>query len=1120
MVTRELSVSKYTKVFRTVLESVGMSNNVIKGYDDVIDSKIPSIIDNDRLIHHLSGKTATFKNTRLVLENPSKKPAEYRENKENYLLKILTTVKLGGTEKEISLGTIPCMLGSRKCILRGKNKEELFALGECPYDPHGYFIIKNEKVVIIQEQLRNSIFLTYLQKGEAQTRMTCPCVNGTMVMEMFQDTAKGSSNNTILLNIPSFRSRPIDIFVIFYIYDIDPVRANEMILSFVPESEHLECTKIILPSFIVIKDFLRKKEKLTNRDEIKRVALDEIATSARRPNMTLKEYMKEMDQNVFPQIEGSENKMIHLAMMIAQHARFLIGKRPADNRDSWSNKRLITAGQQIKKLFAMIWEKQKEKWLEGSDINIGTFQRTELITKNFIGSMNPNRWGYAKSQVKDNIVEILRRDTEVAILNQISRVNTPSSRNMKLSSVRMVDGNQYGIICPYESPEGDTIGLVKNLACICTISLERNPDTILDYLNENFSNRLSASRENGFIYPVCINGILQCYTDEGILLANRLRKARRLQQIPHDTCVFWCQKDFQLQIYCDAERPLHPMFVVNKETGQLLIDEMNSDDIWDASLEELMRRGLIDFVDAREQEFSLLYTRATHFHTLPMEKAIKYDYCSIDPQDQFSIMATTAPKANMEQCPRISYQAGMSRQALGPYAINRNSRFDGSAFKVLRTPTRPFFELETAKCMGLNNMPTGQSLTFAFFSRPWNQEDGIELNKNTYDQDLQYWKYISFEARLSLISGKDDHEISKIPNHSRYTEKLYHAIDPISRLPRIGAYINEKDCILPKVRCDAEERDTSIYAGVGENGYVDRIYVKASAGYVDVKIRLCKLRQYTLGAKMAARYAQKGVICKHTNPLSSEMPFIIGGPNHGATVDVLANAHSIPSRMTVGELIEITASKYAAQTGEYINGSSFKLIIEGNEVDTSASVQEILNRQMAKKISKKLEERGMNGTGVERMAYHNDDGTITLIKEPINVGILYYQCLKHHAEDKVQYRGENGNLNILTHQPNQGRQKEGGLRFGEMERDAVVCHGSEALTLEKLCYVSDKYNLVLCYNCGVVPTNNTSDYSYRCKRCGGNDFCTVIIPYPIKLLTQVLGIAGINMRFDLKYKTE
>lgn len=1127
VVVGELQISKTAKVFRNMLKQIGLNNNNFRSYEDVIEKQIPTYIANTRF-RDRNGNEVGFSNVKIIREHPEKPPSYFRKYKENYMLTFYATARVGSVEKEVSLFNIPCMLGSKFCYLYGKNKQEVFEAGECPYDPFAYFIMKGEKVINLQDQLRNSLTITSTERGETRSNITCPCRNGTIVMELMQNPSQ-----VLEVKLSFYGSNTIPLLLLFYVFGYDVDEAVDMIMKFIPKEYYIPTIQVILPSVILIKntitmikaeilssvkdsDFKRKMiddPEQFERDLKKLISkkiLDDFATKATMTTLhSLEDYNKSIMESIFPQIETIPDKFNHLALMVSQHIRRLIGIRPEDNRDAWGNKRVMTPGRWLEKQFLMAWDHQVNMWTNStSDLTPNTLGRCDNVSNSFSGNMNPNRWGYSKIKTKENIIEMLHRDTEVAIYNQISRINTAINRNLKLSSVRMVDGNQVGVVCPFESPEGDSIGLIKNLTCSVLISIAQDQTNIKRIL-EDFNLEPEGN------HLVLLNGIIQGYCDDGPSLARELRRLRRQAKFASEICVFWSEKDMQVQIYTDPERLCHGVFTV--EDGELNIfnEEKRDPNIWDKPISYLVERGLLEFIDVREQEYVVLCESVELFYNKPLEQRLKYDYCVVDPQTQFSIMSSTACKANMEQCPRISYQAGMSKQALGSYSINRNTRFDGSAFKVLRMPTRPSFEVESAECIGLNNLPTGQSLVVAYMARPFNQEDGIELNIDTMREKLQYYKYITISAYISSVPTKDDYEILKIPDHNKYKDNLYQAIDPIQKLPRIGAYIREKDCIIPKVRCNPTERDSSIYAGIGENGYVDAINVRKGAGFIDIKIRLCKLRYYTLGAKMSARYAQKGVITKHSdihNP--KDFPIVIGGPNHGLIPDIIINPHSIPSRMTVGQLIEGIASKYSAQTGEFIDASSFKPLLNGLETNYNKTVQEHIRNQI-QEMGQKLEGRGLNYKGLERVGYIREDGQIDVVENPIFIMIMYYQCLRHHAEDKIQHRGENGKINPLTHQAASGRSKQGGLRFGEMERDAMISHGSDILCLENLCYASDKYQMILCKHCGIIPTN-TADYSYRCKRCGNNEFRRTTIPYPMKLLTQILSAIGVLLRFKLQ----
>lgn len=1100
----ELSLSDESKVFREVLKNVAFARNNIAVFDAAINQEIPEIVNNTK-IDHPSGRIVRFSNTHAVRYG-NLTPSETRFQKDNYMVEIRSTVSVSGLgEKEISIAKIPLMLGSSKCVLNGLSVEELVDYGESPGDPFGYFIFKGtEKSFIINEQLRINVPVTYYDANYGNiTRTTLLCNRGTMFFRIVAD--KENELKLILPHLKRSKESPLPLFLVYELMGVDSEDAISIILRFVPPEEQDEVIKILYTSSSTAKRILLEDPNGDGSQYLTeaRKALELTTT------ISFDQMKEAVIEDVYPKLPSIDEKIIHLSLIVAQMARRLNGTRPADNRDSWTNKRLIMAGRQIQKQFLIEWERQKNEWSRLADISIASISSAQAITDNFSACMSSNKWGSTRSRKKQDIIEIVRRDTQVAILNQICRVKPDTAAEGKAKSLRLVQPSQLGYICPFETTEGDTVGLIKNLSVTCVISIERDPLPIYLLLSSDeissFVSKEGWTEE--FRYPITVNGIIKNYCSNGIEIQKFLIKKRRETLIPFDVCIYWNEIDQQLQIYCDAERPVAPLFVV--EDGKLVIEELEKEDpnVWNTPFENLLKKGCIDFIDARERENVTVAQSRPLFRQSDQKRV--FDYCEIDPVSMLSNMCSLCPKANHQPGPRTAYQAGMYRQSLGDYSINRERRFDTAAFKCLRSPARPIYEVENAEVVGLNREPCGLPLVVAFMARPNNAEDAIEANADTLMEKFHYYKYFTVETKVSIKqSCKDSNEVWKMPTIEEREAHRYHAIGD-NKLPRIGAYIREGDCIIPKVRCIPVERNGSLFAGIGEEGYVDRISVIVSGGNAYIKVKMRKLRSYTLGGKAAARYSQKGVIGQITD--SDDLPFIVGGPNHGITPDLFVNPHSIPSRLTIGQLIEIIASKYGAMTGQRINATSFKGLFDNHDPDTPVS--EILRTDL-KQITDGLKSYGMDENGLEIMAIPRKDGTYDLMQTPIQVGIVYYAALRHHAEDKIQSRSR-GTRHPCTHQPVGGRANEGGLRIGEMERDAMISHGAAYLLMECLFEVSDKYRMPICMNCGVIPTNKT-DRSYQCKICEKEDFGTLEIPYTMKYLAQILTGAGIDIRFKVK----
>lgn len=1133
----ELKKTGPTRVMNTILESIPASFNNIRIYNDAVKNKIPKHVNNTTL--QIRGKKITFSNTKIMKED-ALLPSEVRKISKPYLLKILTTVDIGGIKNEIELGSIPLMLGSEFCPLSRMTQQERIAAGEDANDPFGYFIIGTEKFFVQQEKLRISNTNIFKSKtNTVEMSYTCPCERGTQLL-----TVGMSKDGTIVVYPPHFPDKTkvwFPIFTLFEIFEIPSDEAMGMIFKFIPPEERLAAQKVLFQSLI------ETKKDLNSDPDGMHFLKSKIAAIGKDSVWSLDKGKKMLLYDIFPQLDDVEDKFLHLSMTTAQIVRFLIGKRGTDNRDSWSLKRIDTGGVNIERLFMIIWANQKIDWetnLKNPEPSSFAYPNN-LITKNFTISSNPNKWGFIKSKTKENIVDILKRDSPLTIQNQLTRISTPRDKNEKGSAIRMIQPSQLGYICLAESPEGDTIGLIKHNAASCIISVGKNPVNLIKMLNdEELESVISFVWSEDFRYPILFNGIIKGYTSSPLVVRDfYLRKRRKCELFDEngefiiDTCIFWNSVDQQIQIYCDSSRPVRPLFVVNKESGRLYIEEAASQTggdnspVWDMQFFDLLKKGFVEIIDAREQESVVLCESLPHLLqnlNLPVEGENitsvmykrNYDYCEIDPQFMFGIMSLLAPKANHEQAPRITYQAGMGKQALTNYNINHNSRFD-TTYKVLRGGMRPLFEVEGNTSVGLNYSPNGQMLMLAMMALPNNAEDAIAANEDCVTQKscgkLQYYKYFTLTEEVSL-KKTDSGVMLDFPRniHSESEMKKYNAIGE-NKLPKIGSYISKGDYILPRVSCQNGEKNRSIIAAVGEEGIVDRINVIISGMTAQIKIKFRKRRFYTLGAKACARYAQKGVI-GDIIPFS-RLPFVVSGPLRGITPDFIVNPHSLPSRMTMGLMYEYYSDKFAALTGIKINASSFKALFyhpyeyspEGTE--DFITIQEYLRRDV-KTISEKLSERGYASDGLEMMAYDLGNGNLKLIPAKINVAPVFYHALKHHAEDKEQSRSI-GMKDIKTQQPNAGRSTEGGLRFGEMERDALISHGASSALLECLFEASDKYRLTLCKNCGIIPVNNHKK-EYMCRVCRQNKFCTIKIPYVMKCLIQSLAGCGVEVRFGLE----
>jgi DNA-directed RNA polymerase beta subunit len=1130
----DMKTTFYGRILQDIQEKDGFSANIIENYNNETRNKIPNIIKSTKI--NTDNGEITFENVhikkpfeKIAGKNEPLTPMMSRHKQTPYFARIYATVVFkpkpiapglrgediynpGDVEERkdnFELGSIPCMLGSELCHLTktGETKEEerlrRVELGECYNDPLGYFIVKSERVIIIQEQLRTSTFLMYPREknGPVEGMIVCPNPEGTLKVWMNVTKHQCVRINLQHLKKQTFEGLPI--FMLFQILGFTPNEALERIYEFTnPQFKQ----RIYFAAQASLAEFAAIP--VTSIED----CLEYVLTIRRKLDdkniIVLEQILSDIHRDLFANITDVKTKITHLAMYCAKMFEFMIGERTLDDRDSWANKQLVTAGFQISKLFKTIWIDMikniriKSKLMRGLKAVTDNFTAAK-IHDNFVTAFGPNKWGLAGRKSSENITDALKRATPIEVYAQITRVTFAVNRQSKSLDVRLIHPSQLGYLCLYESPEGEGIGIVKNLATSCYISLERDPEVLYQMFKEDgiLGLFVSSNKENIDQIPLMINGIIHVWCNSDIIMPE-LKRLRREGVIHKDVCLFYNQRDNTVEIYCDNGRPTRPLFVVDDNHQLRIVNKK----LQNASLEILVREGCIEYIDAREQEYILVSQTyddcqdayknlSIGIETTNGLKIPKYTHCEIDPSCMFSICAGLMPMANRNAGPRINFQAGMFRQALNQYNSSEHNRFDAT-YKMLHYPTKPLFQTDIHEVTGMNSMPAGQTAHVAILAHSDNPEDGIVIK----EEAIKYGNFLDMCKKQTVQS------VASSKNQKEYIEEFqrpstapgepgarYEAIEE-NGLPKLDSYIRQGDCIIGKVRIffkDGTIRNISEFTGIGGEGYVDRVLITTnSADQRVIRVKLRKNRKYIPGDKMALRYSQKGTIAKIIP--ARLLPRVKDGPNKGMVPDVLINPHSLPSRMTNNLLIEMKVSKAAAITGHFFNATTFR------NFDSEMEYAE-----------KTLSDYGLDMHGKENFILPNGND----LRVKVFFGPAHYQALRHHVADKIQMRAR-GSVTPQTHQPMQGRSKEGGLKVGEMERDALISHGGSALLKERMCEASDAYNLPICGTCGNIAITDHINKVYTCKVCGDKaTFGIVRIPYVIKLLMYYLNAAGVHMTF-------
>ena len=435
---------------------------------------------------------------------------------------------------------------------------------------------------------------------------------------------------------------------------------------------------------------------------------------------------------------------------------------------------------------------------------------------------------------------------------------------------------------------------------------------------------------------------------------------------------------------------------------------------------------------------------------------------------------------------------------------------------ILHYPERPIVTTQNSHYISNDKLPAGGNTIVAIMTNTgYNQEDGVIINKTSIDRGLfQITGYKSYSAQESSVNKnqytmfvnplklkQDKHiEIENMKDDSNYQLLDERGI----ALPESFVTKGSKVAIIGMVEVKEElkeirkgvkvetnvvktYRNASVVSGVHHYGTVDKIYVDHT-GVADDHNRICKMRfrkirRPELGDKICSRHGQKGVIGMIIP--EEDMPFT----KDGIVPDIIINPHAIPSRMTIGHLVECVLAKTCTMDGAIGDGSVFiPLDLE--------------------KIGDQMETHEYERYGNE-VLYNGRTGE--QIHSDIFIGPTFYLRLKHMVADKMNHRST-GPREQLTHQPTSGRGKEGGLRIGEMERDVLLSYGFSQFAKESMMERSDKYTWGVCRSCGRIAAYAPAQNLFNCVGCAGGDIAVVQTPYAFKLLIQELEIMGITPR--------
>ena len=787
----------------------------------------------------------------------------------------------------------------------------------------------------------------------------------------------------------------------------------------------------------------------------------------------------------------------------------------------------------------------------------------KIIFQGFKKAFKGN-WGSAAHTKKLGVIQPLNRLSYNSFLSHVRKLNLNMNEGANIVGPHLLHGSQWGIIDPVDTPDGGNVGFHKHMSMMTKISHHVDENQLVRWMFKNM-NIQKDENENSIIVikmmniencdfhelnqysKVFVNGKIIGLTNDPLRFKELFILARRCNYIPIYISISFEYRENHIFIYCDEGRLMRPLlyiqkkslsYVTNKlknliESGNFTweqciygnsdkpVDQVsNNNSFIDFSFDNILEEGkngngaIIDFVDKSEED---KYLVCMYAHHILDGIQTKYTHCEIHPSLMFGVMGSQVIFPEHNQLPRDLFSCGQSKQAVSLYHTNFLHRIDKMGV-VLNYGENPIVRSKMLNYIHEEKHPYGENVIVAIMSyNGYNVEDAILMNEGSLQRGLfhttYYSSYEAYEESSSIGMSDTNVVLKNINDEIDIDVKPGYDYNHLNEFGIIneGVEMDDKKVMIGRVsysQSNPEQRvDSSVFPKKGQLGVVDKTYITQEAeGKRIAKVRIRERRLPSIGDKFCSRCGQKGTIGKIVR--EADMPFT----KDGLKPDLIINPHAIPSRMTIGQLVETIMSKLGVNLGYVMDSTPF--------TTESFKIQ---------RIQKHLVDNGMHSSGNE---YLYNGMTGEMVEHSIFMGPTYYMRLKHMVKDKINYRGR-GPRTLLTRQTNHGRANDGGLRIGEMERDGVIAHGCSHFLKDSLMERGDKYKMAICNHSGTIaiydnesknffsplvdgpvkynPENKQDITGVKMTKFG-KEFSIVEVPYCFKLLLQELSSMNIQMR--------
>ncbi len=1083
MINDHLVIKKY-------LQDHSLVESNITSYNEFIEHRLQEIVDE--ISANIENEDFEIKLGKISVEKPKiieadgssslVMPYEARLRNLTYSAPIYLEISVKRGEQvdseTVEIGKIPVMVGSKLCNTYGMSKEELIQNYSDPLDPGGYFIIKgNERIMIMAEDLaENQPFIETDSKGKLTLRLFSS--KGTY---RIPTTISENKDGIIEISFSRFRELP----VIVVLKALGLTKESDIASYIGKETDSLA---INLYEFVNInskEDAMMYLAEKTNLQGTKKEIFDRIK--------------RRIDSYFLPHVGQKKEDRIKKAITLCKLTKqFLMAKENPEirtDKDHYSNKRVRLSGDLLATLFRVnlgvlirdIQYSLQKSARRRKFFSIRIIAKSTLFSDRVESAIATGSWVGERSGITQN----MDKTNYLAIISQLQRVSSMLPSDQENFPARALHPTHYGRFCPIETPEGTEIGLRKNLSILARVStrVEMNEEKFIKELETIGLNKEGKKGSDVFFNGIFIGSVLN---DKDFI--QKVKEKRRASFFPSQLNIR-NDEDFKIiTISTETGRVLRPLIVVENGSSKLKNEHLIQLEQREIKWNDLVRQGVIEYLDAAEEENALIAL---------CEEDItpEHTHLEIDAISLLGAVTSLVPYGNHDQSSRLNRGSKTQKQALGLYASNYLCRTDTDV-SILQYPQKPIvrsFVYDT-----LNIYPAGQNLIVAVMTcEGYNMEDALIFNKGSLDRGVgRSFYFRPYTAVEMHYPGglKDEITIPEKDTSGYKTESSYRLLED-DGIVYPEADVNEEDVLIgkispPKFLSEAREisiraqKESSITMRQEEKGVVDGVFItedKEGDKIVHVKTRDHRIPE--LGDKFATSHGQKGVIGAIIP--EEDIPFT----SSGIKPDVIFNPHGLPSRMTVGYLLELLAGKVGCLKGETIDGTPFSGIDNKN-------------------LEQQLEELGFRYDGKETM-YHGITGEKISVK--IFIGNIYYLKLKYMVGNKIHGRAS-GKIALLTRQPVEGRARGGALRLGEMEQEALVAHGASLLLKER--YDSDKVVIPICAKCGSIGVHDVIRNKVTCLLCNESKTEFVEISYAFKLLLEELQSLHILTKFKLKNKYE